>query len=433
MINENDLKKKVRETLYENIIKGYSKKLDFEFFFSKPARKKYPFQYFWDTCFHIHMLLAIDENEDARRQLETMFAAQREDGFIGNIIYWKHILPARITDFFQMKPRSIFHMGSPHMSNIIQPPMPAQVVLKIYEKTGDRELVKTFLPKLKRYYDWLAGNRDFDGDKLISIISPFESGMDFKPTFDPVLHFKGPKGNFNLMRKAVTVDFKNFVRNYDIAKISKSRYFRVKETAVNSIYAQNLDELSQLCKIAGDRDEEVARYKKLSEEVVESLLEIMYDPDDEAFYDVYGPDNRKIKILTPTIFYPLIIQKIGKGVGKKVMERHFYESKEFDVEYPVPSLAKNHPSFNPKNSIYLWRGPTWIVNNWFLHKYLIDTQHRKKAKTLLQSMIKLVEKSGFREYYNPFTGEGYGAENFTWGGLVLEMMQNESSGKPGEL
>jgi len=28
---------------------------------------------------------------------------------------------------------------------------------------------------------------------------------------------------------------------------------------------------------------------------------------------------------------------------------------------------------------------------------------------------------GFREYYNPFTGEGMGARGFTWGGLVLDM------------
>ena len=42
----------------------------------------------------------------------------------------------------------------------------------------------------------------------------------------------------------------------------------------------------------------------------------------------------------------------------------------------------------------------------------------------MQSMLKLIEKSGFREYYNPFSGEGYGAEDFTWAGLILDMMSN---------
>ena len=60
-----------------------------------------------------------------------------------------------------------------------------------------------------------------------------------------------------------------------------------------------------------------------------------------------------------------------------------------------------------------------------MHKYLIKNHHKDKAKTLLESMVKLVDKSGFREYYNPFTGEGYGAKDFTWAGLVLDMMNNE--------
>jgi hypothetical protein len=33
----------------------------------------------------------------------------------------------------------------------------------------------------------------------------------------------------------------------------------------------------------------------------------------------------------------------------------------------------------------------------------------------------LVEKSGFREYYDPVTGEGHGAREFTWSGLLVDM------------
>lgn len=34
---------------------------------------------------------------------------------------------------------------------------------------------------------------------------------------------------------------------------------------------------------------------------------------------------------------------------------------------------------------------------------------------------KLVKKSGFREYYNPFTAQGLGAHNFGWSALVIDM------------
>jgi hypothetical protein len=32
-----------------------------------------------------------------------------------------------------------------------------------------------------------------------------------------------------------------------------------------------------------------------------------------------------------------------------------------------------------------------------------------------------MERSGFREYYDPLTGEGHGAREFTWTGLLLDM------------
>ena len=79
--------------------------------------------------------------------------------------------------------------------------------------------------------------------------------------------------------------------------------------------------------------------------------------------------------------------------------------------------------------MYIWRGPTWIVNNWFLHKYLMEKGHQQKATKLVDSIKKLIEKSGFREYYNPYTGDGYGAKDFTWAGLVLDMLQMEKRGK----
>jgi hypothetical protein len=34
----------------------------------------------------------------------------------------------------------------------------------------------------------------------------------------------------------------------------------------------------------------------------------------------------------------------------------------------------------------------------------------------------LIDVSGFREYYNPHTGEGGGANEFCWPGLVLDMI-----------
>jgi hypothetical protein len=37
-------------------------------------------------------------------------------------------------------------------------------------------------------------------------------------------------------------------------------------------------------------------------------------------------------------------------------------------------------------------------------------------------MVEMIEKWGFREYYNPETGQGYRRENFGWSTLILDLL-----------
>jgi hypothetical protein len=53
--------------------------------------------------------------------------------------------------------------------------------------------------------------------------------------------------------------------------------------------------------------------------------------------------------------------------------------------------------------------------------------HQDFAERLLTSLKKIIQLSGFREYYNPFTGQGYGAKHFTWSGLVVDMMNTRDN------
>ncbi len=421
---EDEIYRKVKDILVSNIVTGYAKSKSTEFFYIKPAKKTYPFQYFWDTCFHVFILTALGEHETAKRSILSLFAMQQDNGFVGHILYWNNILPARLTDTFQSKPGLKTELLRSHMSALIQPPIVAQAVLRIYQKTEDQDFLHHMLPKLKKYYQWLADNRDFYGDGLLSSITAFESGMDWKPTFDPVVGFPEKKADWRLFWRVVSVDMRNFFHNYDLEKIREKNYFVVKDPGTNTIYAQNLRAMATLCEIAGDT-ETAKKYTALSEKVVHSMLRLMYDDASAAFYDILGKSNEKIKILTPTIFFPLVCQGIPDAIEKKIIDRHLFNEKEFKVRFPIPSVSLNHPSFNPTGSLYIWRGPTWVVSNWFLHQFMIEKGYREESKAMVDSIKKLVQKSGFREYYHPFTGKGYGAHDFTWAGLVVDMMEME--------
>lgn len=417
-MTDNEIRSKVRKIIHENMIAGFSESVGVNYHYTKPSPGTYPFQFFWDTCFHVFILNSLGESEMAKKHLESLFALQEEDGFVGHIIYWDKLWPGRLTDVFQSKPGlGIFKS---HMSALVQPPLVAQAVLRTFQATQDKEFLVKIFEKLDKYYKWLARNRDFEGTGLLSIISPFESGMDWKPTYDPVVGFPEKKADGVLFRKVVGVDFKNFLNGYNLKTIYRKNYFIVKDVGFNTIYTINLKVMAELAGLINSKEAEY--YRRQSEKVSGAIFEMMYDEETVAFLDLYGHQQTKIKILTPTIFFPVLLDEIPDSVCKQVIERHFYNKEEFDTPFPIPSVAINHPSFYPEESLYLWRGPTWIAYNWFMHKFFADKGYKEEADKLVNSIKELISKSGFREYYNPFTGEGYGAQDFTWSALVLDMM-----------
>lgn len=422
-MDEDEMFQKVRSLLQENMVTGYSKTARQRYHYTKPSPETYPFQFFWDTCLHVFILVSLGDIDMAKKHLSGLFSLQEEDGFVGHMIYWNNILPGRFTDIFQSRPDLKSRLLKTHMSALLQPPLVARAVQRIWTASGDREFLIEMLPKLKKYYNYLAENRDFEGDGLLSIISPFESGIDWKPSFDEVVGFSSGKADWRLFIKVIGVDIRNFLNNYDLKKIHAKNYFIVKEVGFNTIYAQNLKAMAQMCHEVDDPEGEV--YQKRAKKCLASIVEIMYDESSAAFFDVYGKDNKMAKVLTPTIFFPLVLGELPATMEKNILERHFFNGEEFKVPFPIPSVAVDHPSFDARESLYIWRGPTWILFNWFLYPFFLENGHEKVAAELAESIKKLIAKSGFREYYHPFEGDGYGAKDFTWAGLILDMEQTK--------
>ena len=424
------LRHKIEKIILGNKVQGYSKSYNYHFTYIKPSANFYPFQFFWDTCFHVFILVALNKLELAKKNMESLFAMQDKDGFVGHILYWNSIFPSRITDIFQSRPGLNKYLFRSHMSNLIQPPLAAHATLRIYEASGDKEFLKRMLPKLKKYYSWLINFRDFDNDHLITSISYFESGMDWKPSYDQLLGFPEQKANWKLFWKVVYNDFLNFRADYDLNKIKKKNHFLCKDAGINTLYARNLHALSKICKVVDDPDHHF--YYKQSVKVTDSILKLMYNEQDCAFYDIQGGTNKHLNVITPTILYPIILDSIPKSIKDEIVKQHFFDQETFYTRYPIPSVAVNSTAFNPNEKLYIWRGGTWIVHNWVMHQFLLEENYYKEAQRLITSILQLIRKSGFREYYNPLTGEGYGAKDFTWSGLVLDMIQLQEGITPKE-
>ena len=70
-----------------------------------------------------------------------------------------------------------------------------------------------------------------------------------------------------------------------------------------------------------------------------------------------------------------------------------------------------------------WRGPTWLFSTLPLLIGLLRLGYRDAATEMARRTAGLVRRSGFREYYNPFTGEGLGAGPFATSAVSLDALE----------
>lgn len=407
--------------LRQNTRDGYSRLLRRHYCYVAPAPGTYPFQWFWDTCFHVLMLVQLGEIDLAKRNLASLFAMQEEDGFVGHMIFWNQVLPSRRTDVLQAKPS--WRALRPHMSALIQPPFVAQALHAVVGAVHEPAYFGEMYAKIKRYHEWLARERDFDGDGLLTIISPFESGMDWKPSYDPIAGHASRTTERRLFFSKlywciVDIDLHNFMLRYDLARIKQRRRFLVKDVGLNTAYALDLRAMEYLARKIGD---DPSPYAARRQRLVTSMLRLMYDEDARAFLDLHEPGSQRLPILTSTIFFPLVLEEVPQGIVHDVIAAHWDREDGFRAGWQLPTVERRDPSFFPGETPFLWRGPVWPYVNWFLYRGLKARGLQKRADALRLSLMRLIERSGFREYYDPLTGEGHGAEQFTWAGLFLDM------------
>src|SRR5437762_1410072 len=150
-MDEQAIREAVRKLMYANLRRGHSKFLKKDYCYIQPSPNKYPFQWFWDSFFHIIILCSLNEQELAKENLESLFSRQEEDGFVGHMIYWKSLLPPSIWQILEAHPT--FEQLRPHMSAMIQPTFAAQCLERIYSDTKDASFLKKMLPKIKRYHE----------------------------------------------------------------------------------------------------------------------------------------------------------------------------------------------------------------------------------------------------------------------------------------
>lgn len=393
-----DIKKSSLQLLLNNRrkIKGFQ--------YTVPSPENYPYQWLWDSCFHaiIYTHFSVD---NAKREILSLLSKQFENGLIPHMIYWEK---DQSTSF------PVIKWGKKDTSAITQPPMVAYAVWAIYQKDKDKSFIKKVYPHLYHFYRYLLTERDPHGNQLIGIMNPDESGEDNSPRFDiplglPPVHVLKENSKRRLGLVAQNIECK-----FD-APFCMRNFFWVKDVPFNAIIVENLRRLSQIAASLG-YSEDAVFFASEAENISLAMRKLMLE--DDLFWSTFGESYQKIKVKTWAIFAPLFAKIPTKKEAENLVKKHLLNPKEFWTKFPVPTVSISEPSFDPQG---FWRGPTWIATNWFIYKGLLNYGFLDVAEQIKKTSVRLIQRSGFREYFNPQTGQGQGAKNFTWGALVSDM------------
>jgi len=409
-MDRQELEAKARQILLTNLKQGVADWNGKEYSFVCPSLTGYPFQWFWDSCFHAIALIHLDL-EQAKKELTTLMSGALPNGFMPHMIFWEM---EKQPDFLS---RNIVGMTTPKTSATMQPPIIAYAVERVYQATGDEAFKDAALPVLTGFYRWLREMRDPDNDGLIAVIQPEEAGTDCSPKYDEVLGLEelSNQGFITALRKVYAAY--EPLRGDD-HRILAADLFHVEDVLVNSIYVMGLRSLARLL---GDAPE-AAEFNREADKTRDALLAKCWDEEVGAFFDLSGVAEKPLKEVTISSLMPLVMEDLPRPIVERLVNTWVTDPKHFWTPYPLPSVPASDPKFMPGNPRgFIWRGPSWINTNWFLSHALRRHGYADLADTIVAKSQECIEKSGFREYYEPFTAVGLGARDFGWSTLILDM------------
>jgi putative isomerase len=294
-----------------------------------------------------------------------------------------------------------------------QPPHGALVAWQLYQRTGERSILKASYEALARNQRWWRTHRDPDGTGLVScgtsdvgeglykgtaFAARNETGMDNSATHDEAI--------------------------YDPATRSLSTF----DLGLNCALALDAEMLSKMAAVLGyraDADEFAAAAAASRKLISEELW------DDRR--NIFANRQRKggfVRSLSPTSFYPLLCGAATADQAEHLL-RHLKDESTFAGAFGLPNATRDDPAF--ADNVY-WRGRIWPNVNFMVWLGLRRYGYFTDAGALAHHSYDLFMKSWrtdriAAENYNAVTGEAMDQGDtdpfYIWAALLPMMAVGE--------
>jgi len=404
--------------------------------FTKPGPHQYPHQWNWDSAL-IALGLSHFDLPRAHLEIRSLLSGQWQDGMIPSVVY--HSMPS---DYF---PPSQFWQieNSPSAppvptTGITQPPLLATVVRRIDSRHPNPDFVREVYPSLLRWHRWMHTARDIDDSALACIIHPWESGTDDSPRWLRLFEAIQPealpefrRGDTRYVAAAERPNRSEYERfiylidvfrklNYAPTALLAHSPFLAQDVLFNAILFRADEDLRALGVSLGEPTGEIDGWL---DRVQGNFNTRFWDEGAGLYYDYDVRSGNPIPVNTAATFLPLFAGLPSREQAQRLVEGHLLNPVEYapsgQVRHWVTTTARTEPTWEPRR---YWRGPVWVIMNWFIAEGLRRYGYDGLAETIRQDTLGLIETSGFREYYDARDGSGCGSDDFSWSAaLALEM------------
>jgi ABC-type sugar transport system ATPase subunit len=398
--------------------------------YTVPTDRLYPFQWNWDSGFVAMGWMTFDEDRGFT-EVERLLEGQWDDGLVPQIVFH-----APSDDYFP-GPTVWGVRHVPPTSGITQPPILASAVRRMLDAARDRSAaearVAAIFPRLLASHRWWRTARDPTGSGLVSVLHPWETGMDNSPAWDTALARVPTETSTPVQRRDTThvdasmrpraEEYQRFIHLVDLYRDSgwqpermlAETPFRIADIATNSILLRaERDLLALASRFGGPGDAaEIASRADNMKTAIGGLWSARHG----LFVSLDQITGAPIEVATSAGLLPLYA---GAADAERTQAMLATLRRWADyVRFLVPSTAPDDTRFDP---LRYWRGPIWAVVNWMIAVGLADTGETATATELRRATRNLIAHGGFSEYFDPRDGRGIGGANFSWTAAIYLLL-----------
>ncbi len=419
-----------------------------------PSAAVYPHQWLWDSCF-VAIGLARYDPARAVGELRALFRGQWANGMLPHMIFADGVKDVGSRRVWQSK-RHALAPRDVATSCVTQPPLIAiatrRVAASLPTADGHAFLAELF-PKLAAYHSWLYAERDPSRTGLVTLIHPWECGLDTTPPWMLALErmrmpwwlrvastlrlarilrrlrydtrhlpaVERPSDDDGLRMLALITLAKQ--HDFDLQRLPRTRAVLIEDLAFNAMLIAANRALEHVAAELGE-DLPIALVERFRS--TEHALDALWDEAAGQYFSRDAVTGELIRVPTIATFLPLWSGTLPEGHATRLIGR-LRDASEYWPSFPVPSVPLDAAQFEEAG---YWKGPAWVNTNWIIVEGLRAHGETELAESLRRRTVELVDTGGCFEYFSALSGEGHGAAEFSWTAALAIELIGESIGGP---